>query len=74
MLKESFPQKHWQCHFSGIVYSDKGERHHKKTPKEEWNKLLEFLAGLNKDIIIINESPSPIEDSVEGMKIFEKIK
>jgi len=28
--------KTWHCHFSGIVYGDKGEKHHKKTEKGEW--------------------------------------
>lgn len=59
-------------HFSGMIYGDKGEKKHKKTPKEEWKKLLENLPR-DKDISIINESPDMIEDSVEGKKIYEKI-
>ncbi|MDO8516862.1 MAG: TIM barrel protein [Nanoarchaeota archaeon] len=68
LVKESFPQEKWQCHFSGIEYGDKGEKNHKKTSKDEWKKV---LAGIpkNKDIVIINESPFPVEDSIEGLKL-----
>lgn len=74
-IKKAFPQKKWQCHFSGIVYGDKGEKHHKKTPEEEWKKLLKFLKEecSDKDIVIINESPLPVEDSIEGLGIYNKL-
>lgn len=72
LIKKSFPQKQWHCHFSGIVYGDKGEKHHKKTPKEEWKKVISNLPN-DKDIVIINESPNPVEDSLEGLEIFNKI-
>ena len=55
---------------SGIVYGDKGEKHHKVTPKEELKKLLKTLPK-NKEITIINESPEPLKDSVEALKIWE---
>lgn len=67
-LQQLFPQKTWHCHFSGIVYTEKGEKHHIKTQKEEWKKLLKNLPK-NKNIIIINESPDMINDSVEGLKL-----
>ena len=64
--------KTWHCHFSGIVYGDKGEKHHKKTEKTEWKILLKELKELkDKEIIIINESPTPIEDSVEGLGLWK---
>jgi len=61
----------WHCHFSGIEYNEKGERKHIKTPKE---KLKELISSLPKDkkIVIINESPDMIQDSVEGLKIYNK--
>jgi deoxyribonuclease IV len=59
--------KHWHCHFSGIDYTEKGERNHKKTLKEDWIKLIKNLP--DKEIVIINESPFPVEDSVEGLKL-----
>lgn len=68
LIKEKFPQKNWHCHFSGIEYSDAGERRHLKTSKEKIKELLKFLPK-DKNITIINESPDMIEDSVEGLKL-----
>ncbi len=72
-IKKLFPQNHWHCHFSGIVYGEKGEKHHKTTEKEEWKNLLENLPK-DKEINIICESPTLIEDSIEGLKLYEKLK
>ncbi|MBW6442559.1 TIM barrel protein [Patescibacteria group bacterium] len=59
-------------HFSGIDYGEKGEKNHKKTEVSEWKSLLTNLPK-NKEIIIINESKSPLEDSIEGLSIYSKI-
>ena len=67
-VKRLFPQKEWHVHFSGIIYGEKGEKSHKNTEKEEWKTLLKNLPK-DKNIRIINESPSMIEDSVEGLKL-----
>lgn len=69
-----FPKERWHCHFSGIIYTDAGEREHRSTKKEEWKTLLEGLKRVAKDkeITIINESPTLVEDSVEGLKLWEK--
>lgn len=64
--------KEWHCHFSGINYGEKGEKNHIKTGKEEWKKLLNELPK-DKDIVIINESPDMIEDSIEGLNIIKKL-
>ncbi|MDP2946849.1 MAG: TIM barrel protein, partial [Nanoarchaeota archaeon] len=71
-VERAFPQKHWHCHFSGIEYGDKGEKRHIKTTTENWKNLLGFLRGLDKEIVIINESPTPTEDSVEGVQMREE--
>ncbi|MEK6898611.1 MAG: TIM barrel protein [Nanoarchaeota archaeon] len=71
-VKALFPQKEWHVHFSGIIYGDKGEKSHKTTTKEEWNSLLKELPK-DKSITIINESPTMIQDSQEGLKIYKKI-
>lgn len=71
-IKNLFPQKKWRVHFSGIIYGDKGERSHRKTKPEEWRELLKNIPK-DKEIIIVNESPDMIEDSLEGAKILEEL-
>jgi len=70
-VKKSFKHKKWHCHFSGIEYGDKGEKRHLVTPAKEWKKVLGFLNGIDKDVVIINESPSPIRDSVVGLNLIK---
>ena len=72
MYKELSEFDELHCHFSGIVFGDKGEKNHKITDSEEIKKLLSVLPK-NKEIVIINESPYPVEDSVKSLKIFEKL-
>lgn len=71
-VEKLFPQKKWHVHFSGIVYGEKGEKHHKTTEKEEWKVLLKNLPK-DKDIVIINESPTLVEDSMEGLRIWQAL-
>ena len=63
--------KNMHIHFSGIEYGKKGEKHHIKTPASELKKLISNLPK-KKTITIINESPSPIEDSILSLKIYNK--
>ena len=72
LLEKLFKGKNWHCHFSGIEYGEKGEKRHIKTSVEKWKSVLENLPK-NKNIVIINESPEPVEDSVIGLRLFEKI-
>lgn len=69
-IKEAFKKKKWHVHFSGIEYGEKGEKRHLLTPVKDWKKVLEFLKKLDKDIILICESPDTIGDSVVGRKIW----
>jgi deoxyribonuclease-4 len=71
-IKKLFPYEKWHAHFSGIIYGDKGERSHRETRSDEWRELLKNLPR-NKNIVIINESPNMINDSVEGLKIYQKM-
>lgn len=71
-IERLFPQKKWHTHFSGIIYGDKGERSHRKTKIEEWRELLKSLPK-DKDIVIINEAPTPPADSIEGLEVYEKM-
>ncbi|MEI6731411.1 MAG: TIM barrel protein [archaeon] len=65
-IERLFPGKDWHIHFSGIVYGDKGEKNHRPTKKEEWKALLKNLPK-DRNMRIINESPTMVEDSVEGL-------
>ncbi len=71
-IERLFPDKKWHIHFSGIEYGEKGEKNHKKTEKEEWGELLKHIPK-DKEAVIINESPEMVEDSVEGLRIYEKL-
>lgn len=71
-VEKLFPEKSWHLHFSGIVYGEKGEKHHKTTETAEWEKLLKSLPK-DREITIINESPTHIEDSIEGLKVYKEI-
>ena len=66
--------KSLHCHFSGIVYGEKGEKHHVITPEKDLKELLSLLKKTGQEVVIINESPDPVGDSVKGLRILEKIK
>ena len=70
-LSEFKDSKELHIHFSGIDYGEKGEKNHKKTDEKEWEKLLSGLPK-NREIVIINESPFPVEDSVLGLAIYRR--
>ncbi|MEM0465328.1 MAG: TIM barrel protein [Candidatus Pacearchaeota archaeon] len=73
-IKYAFSKfKDWHVHFSGIEYTKAGEKRHIRTPKEKIKELLKNLPK-DKNIVIINESPNMIEDSVESLNIFNSIK
>lgn len=66
--------KEWHCHFSGIIYTNKGEKQHRHVEEREWKHLLNFLKKLDKkEITLICESPDPLGDSKEGLDIWKKI-
>ncbi|HIG52068.1 endonuclease IV [Candidatus Parvarchaeota archaeon] len=70
-VRKLFLHKEWHIHFSGIIYGEKGEKKHKTTEKREWEELLNNLPK-DKKLIIINESPTMIDDSLEGIYLSEK--
>lgn len=59
------PLKRVHAHFSGIEYSGKGERRHLVTKKSAIRPLLKEIIKRKADITIINESPSPLKDSLK---------
>jgi deoxyribonuclease IV len=62
------------CHFSGIEFGDKGELRHLVTEEKDLHDLLEHLKKSGLSANIINESPSPVEDSIKGIKILKSLK
>jgi deoxyribonuclease-4 len=73
-IEEAFPQKRWHVHFSGMEFGEKGERRHLDTSVEEWEKVLSWLKGLDKDVVLICEAPKPVEDAVEGLRVWEGLR
>ena len=67
-VKEAFPDKDWHVHFSGIEYSDKGEKRHLRLEKKDWKTLFENLPK-GKNLTIICESPEPVKDAVLGLSL-----
>jgi len=72
-LKHSAP-KHIPCHFSGIEWTDAGERRHLLTKEQDIKELLSWVKKYNLDMNIINESPDPLGDSIKTAKILKSIK
>ena len=71
-LEKAFPMKNWHVHFSGIEYGKKGERKHLIVEKGEWEEVLSWMEGLNKDIVLVCESPDPVGDAVKGLKVWSQ--
>ena len=69
IMKKLKPLGHIHAHFSGIEWTDKGERRHLITPEKEIKELLSYLLKYKIDVTIINESPDSIGDSVKTLKI-----
>ncbi len=65
--------KEIHSHFSGIMYSEKGEKHHAMTKIEEIKELSKEIIKRKLDITIINESPDPVKDSLKMKKEFEDL-
>lgn len=75
LIEEHFGKaKEWHCHFSGIVYGDKGEKNHRHTEEREWKHLFGFLKNINKPITLISEAPNPVGDAEEGEHFARELK
>lgn len=65
----------FHAHFSGIEYTDKGERRHIVTTKEFFLPLAKALKKRKElDVTIINESPQPFKDAEMMVKVLKEIK
>jgi deoxyribonuclease-4 len=65
--------KKFHAHFSGIEYSDKGERKHIRTTENFFKPLAKELVRQDLDITIINESPRPYEDAAMMKEVLQKL-
>lgn len=72
-IEEAFPRSKWHVHFSGIEFGEKGEKKHLKTEIEYWDKILDWLKELNKDVVLICESPDPVGDAAQGLAVWESL-
>ena len=63
--------KHIHAHFSGIEYTEKGERRHLFTKDSEIKELLEWIKKSGIDTTVINESPDPLGDSLKTLRILK---
>jgi hypothetical protein len=72
-LKKFGKIKHFHSHFSGIEYTKKGEKRHIVTPEFKLKELLEYIKKYKLSITIINESPTPLNDSIRSLEIWRKI-
>ena len=74
LVNKSFKEfSKWHIHFSGIVYNEKGERHHRRPIETELKNFISILPK-NKSLTIISESPNPIEDSLRLLKKYKILK
>lgn len=75
-LFRKLPKK-FHAHFSGIEYTEKGEKKHLLTTKEFFRPLLQELNKIKNDdsydITLINESPEPLNDALMMWKELNKI-
>ena len=68
------PLKNKTAHFSGIEYTEAGERRHIITKESEIRELFSYLKKHDISIRIINESPDPFGDCIKSKKIKEAMK
>lgn len=57
--------KHIHCHYSGIEYGSKGEKHHIPIDVKEWKKIVSELKKAKLNCTIICEAPDPIGDALK---------
>ena len=66
--------KHIHSHFSGIEFSDKGERRHLIMEKADFLPLAREILKRKTDITIISESPVTWQDSLKMREIIQELK
>ncbi|MEK6967317.1 MAG: TIM barrel protein [Nanoarchaeota archaeon] len=67
------PLKHIHAHFSGIAYTEKGEKNHEIMTEEFFMPLAKEIVKRKSDITIISESPITWKDSLKMKSVIEKL-
>ncbi len=65
--------KRFHSHFSGIEWTDKGEKRHIRVDIEEFKRLAKELIKQDKDVTMINESPYIFEDLERMLKALKNL-
>jgi len=65
-------EKNIHAHFSGIEYTEKGEKRHILTGEKETKELFSHIKNLKAEITIINESPDPLGDAIKMKEVLKK--
>ena len=61
--------KNIHCHISGINYGEKGEKNHMLTPVSFLKKIINEVKKRKLNMVLINESPDPVGDSLKALKM-----
>ncbi len=69
VMRKIKPLGHIHCHFSGIIYGEKGEKKHKMLETSEITSLFKLLKKYKIDCTIICESPDPVKDALKMKKL-----
>jgi len=64
---------HIHAHFSGIEFTEKGEKRHILTSEHDIKELLEWIKKSKIEAVIINESPDPMGDCLKSQRILQKL-
>ncbi len=70
---KKIPKGKLTCHYSGVEWTEKGEKRHVLVDINNWKMLVEKIKKHKLDLRIINESPEIYDDAVKMMKVIEKI-
>ena len=65
VIKKLKGHKHIHCHYSGIAYSEKGEKHHTPIELKEFKTIIKELKKQKINCTIICEAPDTYKDAIK---------
>jgi deoxyribonuclease IV len=69
IMKKIKPISNVHAHFSGIEFTEKGERRHQLTQTKDIKELFKYLKKYKINVTIINESPDSFGDALKMKKL-----